>query len=551
MTELTAAGLYDPPSALQPATAKASPTLPNQPTATTPASAAATPTTVAVETSIATPPKETAVNTPSATPKDPSPSATEISDEDRPTTAISGPDQTAADPEESNDQTDPSPAAPANPTNTGIGDLIASVIGLIPSAISAESGHEGSAGNAQTPGVNDPSNGNSDGANNVPTGNVPGSAQSNTGGSDQAEGGSDTATPDNTHGAGSVATFVADGTTYTAVQATGSSGYTAVLDDGVTLSVGGAATTLSGGQAVSLGSNSIVVNNGGAATTANFQGSEKPTNNQATFVDGGTTYTAIQTAGSGTAVLGGATLSPGGPAATLANGETVSLGPAGVVLIDNGKTSTVAFEAAPTFAQEATFAIDGTTYTALGTGRPGTAVVDDQTLTLGGPSMTINGETISIGPGGPVIVDDGRTTTSPFNAATSTDWILEAVITAGSSILTAYSIAGKTGELVLDGTTLTQGGSAITINGEVFSLGRDGLVESDATYTKTLEGVGVSTSTSKSSSSNEMITSLASSASESTVTASNTTTSGGPTVRSGRVVMVLALLMSGMTMFMW
>ncbi|KAK4502052.1 hypothetical protein PRZ48_007863 [Zasmidium cellare] len=647
-------GLYDPPLALTPATAPASVTLPRPRTSTdaaptTPASAAATPTTPAAETSPPASAQASTPTTPDATADEPAPTA----EADQTDGNESNP--TSADPDDASDQTqaNSSPVATADPTTTGIGDFIASVIGLVPSAAAVESAEEGSeGGNAQPTPVDsqDPSDdddpgtgteshdpapakttlgenagtpGHSDSAGTVPSNGSPAvSTQNNEGsgapiatfvgdgstftatqiasdaavvdGNTLSVGGSATVVAGQTISFGSdgivaasggsttaiqfvdpaasaassasapIATFVADGTTYTAVQADGSSGSTAVLNDGATLSVGGAATTLAGGQTVSLGADGILVNNGDSTSTAAFVAPASAESQEATFVAGGTTYTAFQTGGAGTAVLGGATLSQGGPAATLANGETVSLGPAGLVVVDGEATSTAGFQnpqATSGAAQQATFAIDGTTYTAVAAGSSDTVVIDGQTLSIGGSAITVDGQTISLGSSGIVIAADGTTTTAQLtDSATPTNWISQAIITAGSSTLTAYGIAGESGKIVLDGTTLTQGGSPITINGEVFSLGKDGLVDSEDGKKTTLSGVGISTpsisatknsrSTSSESDTSRLVTSPASRASSSSVRETgSSTTSAGFALQPRNRLMGLALL-SVMVMFM-
>lgn len=123
-------------------------------------------------------------------------------------------------------------------------------------------------------------------------------------------------------------------------------------------------------------------------------------------------------------------------------------------------------------------------------------VVDGETITNGGAAATISGETFSLGSSGLVQIDASKTITLATNPAGQGP--SSTVFTAGSKIWIAYASDGSVTEAIVDGITMTIGGSALTISGETFSLGSSGLVEIDASTTTTLgdsRTTGASTTT--------------------------------------------------------
>ncbi|KAF2083249.1 hypothetical protein K490DRAFT_70003 [Saccharata proteae CBS 121410] len=121
------------------------------------------------------------------------------------------------------------------------------------------------------------------------------------------------------------ATFTDNGSVYTASSIDGT-----IYLGSQTLSKGGPAATLPGGEVITAGTNGLVVG------TATFAFTTAPTL-AAVFTDNGNVYTASRI--DGTVYLGSLTLSEGGPAATLSGGEVVTAGADGLVV----GTSTIDF----------------------------------------------------------------------------------------------------------------------------------------------------------------------------------------------------------------
>lgn len=276
-----------------------------------------------------------------------------------------------------------------------------------------------------------------------------------------------------------VATFVADGTTYTASEPSGSS--TAVLD-GSTLSLGGSPITI-GSQTISLAPSGLVIVSNGQTSTASFNtnAANGPVITEATFVAGATTYTVSEVNGPNTAEIDGSMLAGGGPAATIAS-QTISLSPSGLIFESDGRSSTASFfttSADPALITDATFVVNGRTYTAVQTGGPGTALMAGTVLSQGGPAVTIDGEIVSLASNGLVLASAGSTNTEAFSTTrlpSSPVIEVEAVLTAGAQTLTAFQVAGSSGVVEVDGMTLSAGGPDITISGEVISVASNGIV---------------------------------------------------------------------------
>lgn len=232
-----------------------------------------------------------------------------------------------------------------------------------------------------------------------------------------------------------------------------------VIGPGSTLSVGGPATTL-GGQTLSAAPSGVVVN-------GNTQTFQNPALTQASatgaiVVVGSQTLTAVPAAGSSdVVVVGGSTLSIGGPAVTI-NGQVVSAAPNGGVQVGS---TIAAFSALPTAASSgAVITVGSQTLTAAQLA-PGTVVVaPGTTLSVGGPPATINGQVVSAAPSGGIQIGSTTAVISALPSAAPSG----ALITVGSQTLTAAQLSP--GTVVLGpGTTLSVGGPATTINGQVVS----------------------------------------------------------------------------------
>ncbi|KAL9087763.1 MAG: hypothetical protein Q9165_006530 [Trypethelium subeluteriae] len=308
------------------------------------------------------------------------------------------------------------------------------------------------------------------------------------------------------------APFTVGGLPYTAYAPAGQSGVAVLTGtDGVptTLLAGGAAATISG-QVISVGSSGIVVAGSihpfsNLATGVGDQA--QPSEGAAPFTIGGSSYTAYEPAGqSGVAVLPGingvpTTLSAGGPAATI-SGQAISVGSSGLAV----GGSTIPFSPLPTNPaaigftgpQEvaAPFTVGGQAYTAYeAPGQTQSAVIIDPngvplTLSNGGPAATISGQVISLNPSG-LLLDSSTLpfstiplrlpSASPAPTAAAEPLEVDAPFTISGTPYTAYQIAGHPGLAAILGpngavlTTLSLGGSAATLDGQLVSLDSTGV----------------------------------------------------------------------------
>ncbi|KAK4954572.1 hypothetical protein LTR10_008005 [Elasticomyces elasticus] len=247
------------------------------------------------------------------------------------------------------------------------------------------------------------------------------------------------------------------------------------LTDGQTTSIAGLGTVVANSNGLVLNGQTVPftavatlgpqLNEAGAAIT------------EATFAVDGRTYTAYESMNGGSVVLDGTTLSQG-QVVTIGS-QTIKVESNGLAIVSAGRTTTAPFMTTrlPSVT-EATFVVDGRTYTAY-EDLSGDGVVLDGTTLSEGQVITIGSQVVSVGSEGLAIVDAGRTTTASFMTTqlpSSGIVEVEALITAGATILTAFQIAGHSGSVVVDGKTLSIGGPEITVSGEVISLASNGLV---------------------------------------------------------------------------
>lgn len=261
---------------------------------------------------------------------------------------------------------------------------------------------------------------------------------------------------DNTMLSGAVFT-ASNGQLHTAVDPSGN----VVVDNSVTIAEGETATVSSLGNVYAGSSGLSVDGHFEAYTNLESSGAAPTDGTDAPFTIG----SEISTATSASVLsLGTAVLSAGGPAITSA-GETASLASHGIV-VDGSTYSFAAETPAPT--QAAVFTVGSSAYTVLGA--PGMFVFGHNTMTPG-QVIVESGTTISDASSA-LIVGTSTIYLSSVNAAAGS-W-MGAVITDGSAVYTAVELAD--GAAVVDGTTLSSGGSALTINGHVMSDASSGLV---------------------------------------------------------------------------
>jgi len=210
-----------------------------------------------------------------------------------------------------------------------------------------------------------------------------------------------------------------------------------IMVAGTTLSKG--SVTMIDSTRVSLGDSGLVI--GSSTIPLPTVGPQSATPAITTL---GQTFSQV---GASDVVFGHTTLSIGGPATTI-GGTEISFGTSGLVV----GSSTVAFPtAAPTLTTL------GHTFVPVG----GSAVAIDGKTFSSGQATTIDGSLISLGSSGLVI---GHSTI-PYSVP-STDGAVEAITSDGYTISRLDS-----SRVIIDGSTLTEGGLAETIHGTLISIG--------------------------------------------------------------------------------
>ena len=186
--------------------------------------------------------------------------------------------------------------------------------------------------------------------------------------------------------------------------------------------------------------------------------------------------------------IGGQTLRVGGNAKTI-DGDTFSAAPDGVVLISGSQTSTL-----PLFSQVASAALgaqgpaiftgnDGSIVTAFADPQNQNFVVGGRTIVSDGPAITVAGNTVSAMSNGLVVLDGTYTRVLHFPSLPPEGIVFTAPY---GNVITAYSALGGNGAMIINGQTLSQGGPAVTSNGQTMSAKSNELIVSDGSHTQTL-----------------------------------------------------------------
>lgn len=224
-----------------------------------------------------------------------------------------------------------------------------------------------------------------------------------------------------------------------------------VLIDGTTLHVGQVATVA--GTELSVASNGVVV----GTITATFHdmgGSNVQASADAITIDGTVYSTSALPDHADAVVLAGHTLSKGGPAATI-DGQVVTYGPNGIS-VENSPAS---------------ITVNGEVYSASTLPDQSDAVlIAGHTLSKGGPAATIDGQVVTYGPNGISVVNSAAMVT-----ATPTGDHVASVVVIDGITYTASPVPGSSGIVVLDGQTLSIGGSGVTIDGHLVTKGSGGI----------------------------------------------------------------------------
>lgn len=258
----------------------------------------------------------------------------------------------------------------------------------------------------------------------------------------------------------------------------------------------GGPDTIIGGTRISAASDGIVVNGVTAAYAGETGSASDASLTEEALVNiGGSTVTAHYLSGSSNiAIIGSATLTAGGSAQTLQNGEIISLGPGGIYA--QKAASTVSRGAAITLSSGNDHNEPAAIITAsfISSGPTPLAILGSITLAQNGPAQTLpDGELASLAPAGIVLMqEDGQVRTVPQDATAALATITlrpaptaSATAAGGSVITPVYTIgADATPLAILADVTLTQNGAPQTLaDGEVVSYGTQGLVVSSATTT--------------------------------------------------------------------
>jgi hypothetical protein len=311
---------------------------------------------------------------------------------------------------------------------------------------------------------------------------------------------------------------------------------------GQTLTLGGVVTV--DGTVVSLApSASFVVIGGSTQALRTTVGSPPAVNNPPRLVFGGSTITAQSAqAGPGnrnnqdnlrpgpTFVVSGQTLAPGAPA-IIVSGTTLSLAPSGSGLVVNGVTSTLANPVAQAITPP-TLTVGNEVFSPLPSLRD-PIVIAGQTLTPGGPAITVSGTTLSLAPSASFVVMNGATSTISIPATPT--------ITVGDSVFSPTRVSpGPT--FVIGDQTLAPGRPAITISGTTLSLASSAAFVVVNGVTSTIANPSASSSTTPPTITigNDVISALPESSGPSFILGLQTLLPGGPAITVSGTTLSLA-----------
>ncbi|KAL9094863.1 MAG: hypothetical protein Q9165_002812 [Trypethelium subeluteriae] len=238
------------------------------------------------------------------------------------------------------------------------------------------------------------------------------------------------------------------------------------------------------GTPISVGANGIAV---GTSSLLAIQSYDRTPAVAAAIATLGHNLVYADPSSSSVVVIGGMqTLFPG--QTTLVNGMSVSVGPQGVIIRGSTTLPLPPFATSAGSPGSAAIKIGSEILTAFQQSGQHAIVLGSSTLFVDGPPLTTAGEVISAATSGVVVISSGSTSIYMFSSAATQSGALpnsavevEAAFTIDGKKLTAYEVAGHSGEAVLLGSdgkplTLVAGGSAATIDGQRVSLRSDGVV---------------------------------------------------------------------------
>ncbi|KAI6901870.1 hypothetical protein KC318_g3037 [Hortaea werneckii] len=205
----------------------------------------------------------------------------------------------------------------------------------------------------------------------------------------------------------------------------------------------------------------------------------------------GDIYTVVQSSGADLLVhnAGNTLTIPASSVATV-GGSEVRLGASDHVLVDS-ETMIPSVLPSAFSEHQVEFTVDGRIRTAIEHASASAAVIDGTTVSVGGPALSFGDDTVSMAPGGLVLQSNGKQDTITFDQAQ--DQVTQdvaAILTLGHSDITAYALESDPTStprgIVLDGTTLLAGGSAVTISGSTISLASSGIIVANDGSTSTI-----------------------------------------------------------------
>jgi len=215
----------------------------------------------------------------------------------------------------------------------------------------------------------------------------------------------------------------------------------------------------------------------------NSPSDDSPSDQSAVLTIGGSTWTAA-TRSDGDMIIGGTTVAPS-QTVTLGN-QVVSINAAGEV-VDGTSTLTIPHIEGNTgtAASDAIFTAGNSVYTAVDQGS-GVVVVAQSTLSKGGAPLTLGDQIVSADSSAVVI--DGTKTVALSPTGRTDDAVGQAIVfTAGSATYTATAL--RSGVLVVAQHTVSVGGAPLTLDNQVVSADRSGVVI-DGTKTVALSPAG-------------------------------------------------------------
>ncbi|KAJ9619936.1 hypothetical protein H2203_008210 [Taxawa tesnikishii (nom. ined.)] len=200
------------------------------------------------------------------------------------------------------------------------------------------------------------------------------------------------------------------------------------------------------------------------------------------FTAGSETYTAVRSTDSAFVVQGtGTAFTVSVGSVTGVDGYALSIGASNVAL----GSQTLGFVPTPT-QDEAIFTAAGTTYTAVQLS-DGAIVVHNSESTFivsPGSSASIGGQVLRVDSSGAAFGPVSLLSTLQQVQATAT----QAIFQVNGAKHTAYEVSGTT-VAVIQGQTVSAGGSAVTVNGQTVTMGSSGIVVANPTETTTVSFV--------------------------------------------------------------